>query len=51
MDLLTTIPSESKMRIIQETVPGNQIILAHIIANADSIPFTHPTLHHVSIEK
>ncbi len=28
---------ESKQRIIQETVPGKQITLAHIIANPDDI--------------
>lgn len=37
MDLQTLLPTESKMRIIQETVPGKQITLAHIIANADSV--------------
>ncbi len=28
---------ESKQRIIQETVPGKQITLAHIIANPDDV--------------
>ncbi len=28
---------EEKLRIIQETVPGKQITIAHIIANADGI--------------
>lgn len=35
MDPLNDI-YESKQRIIQETVPGKQITLAHIIANPDS---------------
>ena len=28
---------ENKQRIIQETVPGKQITLAHIIANPDPV--------------
>lgn len=36
MDFKTILPTESKMRIIQESVPGKQITLAHVIANADS---------------
>lgn len=31
------LSQEEKLRIIQETVPGKQITLAHIIANADGI--------------
>ncbi|ADK14856.1 MULTISPECIES: BMC domain-containing protein [Clostridium] len=37
MDLQNMIEHEGKMRIIQETVPGKQITLAHIIAGPDNI--------------
>ncbi len=37
MDLLNALPSDEKMRIIQEIVPGKQITLAHIIAGPDEI--------------
>ncbi len=33
-DVLTV---QNKMRLIQETVPGKQLTLAHIIANPDSV--------------
>ena len=29
--------TEGKIRLIQETVPGKQVTLAHIIANPDAI--------------
>ena len=33
------LPAEGKLRIIQETVPGRQITLAHIIAGPDPIVY------------
>lgn len=33
------LPSEDKLRIIQELVPGKQITIAHIIANPDESLF------------
>lgn len=32
-----TLINENKIRIIQETVPGKQITIAHIIANPDKV--------------
>ncbi len=37
MDIDKLTPGNEKMRIIQESVPGKQITLAHIIANPDSL--------------
>ena len=37
MDLDKIMSSEGKMRIIQESVPGKQITLSHIIANPDAL--------------
>ena len=37
MDFDKLQPNETKTRIIQESVPGKQITLAHIIANPDSL--------------
>lgn len=37
MDYDKLQPNETKTRIIQESVPGKQITLAHIIANPDSL--------------
>lgn len=37
MDIAQTLADEQKLRIIQETVPGKQITLAHIIAGPDEI--------------
>lgn len=37
MDLQNVLEHEGKMRIIQETVPGKQITLAHIIAGPEDI--------------
>ena len=37
MDFDKLQSNEGKMRIIQESVPGKQITLAHIIANPDSL--------------
>ncbi len=37
MDLEKLLHSESKMRIVQELVPGKQVTLAHVIANPDQI--------------
>lgn len=37
MDFEKLQPGSEKMRIIQESVPGKQITLAHIIANPDSL--------------
>ena len=37
MDFEKLQPNDSKMRIIQESVPGKQITLAHIIANPDGL--------------
>ena len=37
MDLQNMIQNESKMRIIQELVPGKQVSIAHVIANPDEI--------------
>ena len=37
MDFEKLIPSGEKMRIIQESVPGKQITLSHIIANPDKL--------------
>ena len=34
------VMQEGKMRIIQETVPGKQVTLAHIIASPDEVIFT-----------
>ncbi len=31
------VQTESKMRIIQESVPGKQVTIAHVIANPDEI--------------
>lgn len=31
--------NEGKLRIIQETVPGKQVTLAHIIASPDEIVY------------
>ena len=38
--LASDIAEESKLRIIQELVPGKQITLAHIIANPDPVIYT-----------
>jgi len=37
MDFDKITNSEGKMRIIQESVPGKQITLSHIIANPDAL--------------
>lgn len=37
MDFNNLLQQEGKLRIIQESVPGKQITLAHIIANPDPI--------------
>lgn len=37
MDLNKIVQTDGKMRIIQESVPGKQITLAHIIANPDKL--------------
>ncbi|MDF2510150.1 MAG: microcompartment protein [Herbinix sp.] len=37
MDLESLLQSDSKMRIVQELVPGKQVTLAHVIANPDQI--------------
>ena len=37
MGYTDSMPPEVKQRIIQELVPGKQISLAHIIANADKV--------------
>jgi ethanolamine utilization protein EutS len=37
MDIHELEQKESKMRIIQESVPGKQITIAHVIANPDEI--------------
>ncbi|MHC1750563.1 MAG: BMC domain-containing protein [Cellulosilyticaceae bacterium] len=37
MDLKDVFEQEGKLRIIQESVPGKQITIAHIIANPDEI--------------
>lgn len=37
MDFEKIANSEGKMRIIQESVPGKQITLSHIIANPDAL--------------
>ena len=37
MDLQNILAQEGKVRIIQETVPGKQITIAHIIASPDDI--------------
>lgn len=37
MDLNNVLTQEGKVRIIQETVPGKQITIAHIIASPDDI--------------
>ena len=37
MDIDKLLTSEGKTRIIQESVPGKQITLAHIIANPDNL--------------
>ena len=37
MDLDKILKNEGKARIIQESVPGKQITLAHIIANPDKL--------------
>lgn len=34
------VMQEGKMRIVQETVPGKQVTLAHIIASPDEVIFT-----------
>ena len=36
-DLMQQI--EEKMRIIQESVPGKQVTLAHLIANPDKVVY------------
>lgn len=49
MELLN---QENKMRIIQETVPGKQITLAHIIANPDPVVYKKLGLNpHVDYNK
>ena len=40
MSIQDTITNESKMRIIQEIVPGKQITIAHIIANPDKVLYS-----------
>lgn len=35
MDFQQMLQNESKMRIIQEMVPGKQVTIAHVIANPD----------------
>lgn len=37
MDITEALTNDHKLRIIQETVPGKQITLAHIIAGPDEI--------------
>lgn len=37
MDIHELEQKENKMRIIQESVPGKQITIAHVIANPDEI--------------
>ena len=37
MDFQKMIPENEKLRIVQETVPGKQITIAHIIANPEKI--------------
>ena len=37
MDFQKMIGEQEKLRIVQETVPGKQITLAHIIANPDPV--------------
>lgn len=37
MDFKQMLPDGEKLRIVQETVPGKQITLAHIIANPDPV--------------
>ncbi|MBR5239970.1 MAG: BMC domain-containing protein [Clostridia bacterium] len=37
MDFQKMISEQEKLRIVQETVPGKQITLAHIIANPDPV--------------
>jgi ethanolamine utilization protein EutS len=37
VDLESLLQSDSKMRIVQELVPGKQVTLAHVIANPDQI--------------
>ena len=37
MDFQQLLNKEDKLRIIQETVPGRQITLAHVIAGPDAI--------------
>ena len=36
IDKAENLPTEGKLRIIQETVPGKQITMAHIIAGPDA---------------
>jgi len=37
MDLQNIVEHEGKLRIVQESVPGKQITLAHIIAGPDDV--------------
>lgn len=37
MDFQQMLQNESKMRIIQELVPGKQVTIAHVIANPDEL--------------
>ncbi|HWT74015.1 MAG TPA: BMC domain-containing protein [Mobilitalea sp.] len=37
MDFQQMLQNESKMRIIQEMVPGKQVTIAHVIANPDEL--------------
>ncbi len=37
MNLEDVLPKEEKLRIIQETVPGKQITIAHIIAGPNKV--------------
>lgn len=46
------LKEENKMRIIQETVPGKQVTLAHIIANPDPVVYRKLGLNpHVDYKK
>ena len=40
-DMAGNAPTEQKIRIIEEWVPGKQISLAHIIAHPDAALLTH----------
>jgi len=37
LDFQQMLQNESKMRIIQEMVPGKQVTIAHVIANPDEL--------------